>query len=217
MSRIRSPSRGSRARSLGVSLCLRAFQVLAIAEGGLLPAILVIAVIHWTSGRADTLVAVVGATHGTVFTLYVVMVAPVARLLGWSVRTASVSVSVAFVPCATWVFEGSVRAEITRRLAESRACHLGADNCRFVAGPIHDTRIALLDHDGVVTRGDHTVDVDKVGLPHDECVALLVRRGPREIGHFLVTATTEVSYPAKERRRVTVLLADQVAVALDAD
>jgi integral membrane protein len=122
MSRVRSASRGSRAGSLGVSLCLRAFQLLAIAEGGLLPAILLVAVIHWTSGRADTLVAVVGTTHGIVFTLYVVMVAPVARLLGWSVRTVWVAVSVAFVPFATWVFERSVRAEITRRLAGSRAC-----------------------------------------------------------------------------------------------
>jgi K+-sensing histidine kinase KdpD len=94
---------------------------------------------------------------------------------------------------------------------------LGADNCHFVAGPIHDTRIALLDHDGVVTRGDHTVDVDKDGLPHDEYVALLVRRGPRAIGHFLVTATTSVTYPSKERRQVAVLLADQVAAGLDAE
>ena len=94
---------------------------------------------------------------------------------------------------------------------------LGADSCRFVAGPIHDTRIALLDHDGVVTRGGHTVDVDRVGLPHDEYVALLVRRGPRVIGHFLVTATTKVTYPSKEQRQVAVLLADQVAAALDAE
>jgi len=122
MSRVRGTPPGSRAGSLGLILCLRAFQVFAIAEGGLLPAILLIAVIHWTSGRADTLVAVVGATHGTVFTLYVVMVAPVARVLGWSPRTASVAVSVAFVPFATWVFESSVRAEIARRLAESRVC-----------------------------------------------------------------------------------------------
>lgn len=94
---------------------------------------------------------------------------------------------------------------------------LGADTCRFVAGPIHDSRIALLDHDGVVTRGDHTVDVDRVGLPADEYVALLVRRGSRVIGHFLVTASTEVTYPSKERRQVAVLLADQVAAALDVE
>lgn len=93
---------------------------------------------------------------------------------------------------------------------------LGADGCRFVAGPVHDPRIALLDHDGVLTRGDHTVDVDKVGLPHDEYVALPVRRGSRVIGHFLVTATTKLTYPSTERRQVAVLLADQVAAVLDA-
>ncbi len=94
---------------------------------------------------------------------------------------------------------------------------LGADNCRYVAGPIHDTRIALLDHDGAVTRGGHSVDVEKSGLPYDEYLALLVRRGPRVIGHFLVTATSEVTYPSRERRQVAVLLADQVAAALDAE
>lgn len=94
---------------------------------------------------------------------------------------------------------------------------LGADSCRYVAGPIHDARIALLDHDGVLTRGGHSVDVEKSGLPYDEYVALLVRRGPRVIGHFLVTATTEVTYPSKERRQVAVLLADQVAAELDAE
>jgi GAF domain-containing protein len=37
------------------------------------------------------------------------------------------------------------------------------------------------------------------------------------IGHFLVTASTNVTYPSKERRQVAVLLADQVAAALDAE
>ena len=69
----------------------------------------------------------------------------------------------------------------------------------------------------MLTRGDHAVDVDRVGLPTDEYVALLVRRGPRSIGHFLVTATTRVAYPSEERRQVAVLLADQVAAALDAE
>jgi K+-sensing histidine kinase KdpD len=94
---------------------------------------------------------------------------------------------------------------------------LGASSCRYIAGPIHDARIALLDHDGVVTRGGHKVDVEKSGLPYDEYIALLVRRGPRVIGHFLVTATSKVTYPSRERRQVAVLLADQVAAALDTD
>jgi len=116
------------------------------------------------------------------------------------------------------VSEGDASASTVVDVVSRQIVHvLGADTCRFVAGPVHDTRIALLDHDGQVTRGDRTVEVDKVGLPHDEYVALLVRRGPRVIGHFLVTATTNVTYPSKERRQVAVLLADQVAAALDAE
>jgi len=93
---------------------------------------------------------------------------------------------------------------------------LGADECRFVEGPVPDTRIAVLDHDGDVTRGDHTVDVDRVGMPSNDYVAIPVRRGSRVVGHFLVTATSQVTYPTAEQRRVAVLLADQVAVAVDA-
>ena len=93
---------------------------------------------------------------------------------------------------------------------------LGADSCRYVAGPIHDARIAVLDHDGVLTRGDHAVDVDRLGLPIDEHVALLVRRESVVVGHFLVTATTRIAYPSREQRRVAVLLADQVAGAVGA-
>lgn len=93
---------------------------------------------------------------------------------------------------------------------------LGADDCRFVEGPVRDARIAVLDHDGVVTRGDHTVDVDRLGLPSNEYVAIPVSRGSRVVGHFLVTATSHVTYPNREGRRVSVLLADQVAAAVDA-
>jgi K+-sensing histidine kinase KdpD len=88
---------------------------------------------------------------------------------------------------------------------------LGADTCVYVAGPIHDARIAVLDHDGMLTRGDHSVDVDRVGLPTDEHIALVLRRESRVVGHFLVTATTRVAFPTREQRRVAVLLADQVA------
>ena len=94
---------------------------------------------------------------------------------------------------------------------------LGADSCRYVAGPIHDARIAVLDHDGVLTRGDRVVDVDRLGLPTDEHVALVVRRGSLVVGHFLVTATSRVAYPSREQRRVAVLLADQVSGAAVSD
>ncbi len=93
---------------------------------------------------------------------------------------------------------------------------LGADGCRFVDGPVTDPRVAVLDHDGEVIRGDHVVDVDRVGLPTHDYVAIPVRRGAHVVGHFLLTATSQVTYPSAEQRRVAVLLADQVASAVAA-
>ena len=57
----------------------------------------------------------------------------------------------------------------------------------------------------------HAVDVDRVGLPTNEHVAIVVRRGRGRVGHFLVTATSQSPIPTREQRRVAVLLADQVA------
>jgi K+-sensing histidine kinase KdpD len=93
---------------------------------------------------------------------------------------------------------------------------LEADTCRFVRGPVHDARIAVLDHEGVVHHGDHAIDVERTGLPTNEHVALLVRRGTQVMGHFLVSTPTRVVYPSREQRRVAVLLADQVAAAVEA-
>jgi K+-sensing histidine kinase KdpD len=105
---------------------------------------------------------------------------------------------------------GAVIDVVARHITEV----LSADSCWFVEGPVYDARIAVLDHDGVLTRDGHPVDVERVGLPSNEYVAVLVRRGPRVVGHFLVTATTHVTYPTREQRRIAVLLADQVAAAL---
>ena len=91
---------------------------------------------------------------------------------------------------------------------------LGADECRFVEGPPVDTRVGVLDHDGEVIRNGHTVDVDRVGMPSNDYVAIPVRRGSRVVGHFLITATSHVTYPSAEQRRVAVLLADQVAASV---
>ena len=91
---------------------------------------------------------------------------------------------------------------------------LGVDGCRYVAGPVHDRRVALLDHEGVLVREGRAVDVARTGMPVDEYVAVPVRRGPDVLGHFLVTSTSRVVRPSREQLRVAVLLADQVAVAV---
>ncbi|WP_395690210.1 DUF4118 domain-containing protein [Nocardioides sp.] len=115
------------------------------------------------------------------------------------------------------VAEGHLPTEaLVDVVARQVADVLGADDCRFVEGPVHDARVAVLDQDGGLTRGGRLVDVARTGLPTDEYVAVPVRRGDRVVGHFLVTATTRVSYPSAEQLRVAVLLADQVAPALPA-
>jgi len=99
-----------------VTAILRIFQVMAYAEGALLPSILIVAIIHWTTGHGSLLVAIVGATHGTVFTIYMLLIPAVARILHWSGRTVSVAFSVAFVPFATWTFERRVHSDIVTRI-----------------------------------------------------------------------------------------------------
>jgi len=117
---------------------------------------------------------------------------------------------------ARLVAEGDTPAStLTDLVARQITEVLGADECRFVDGPVADGRTAVLDHDGDVVRGDHTVDVDRVGLPSNDYVAVPVHRGSRVVGHFLVTATSQVTYPTAEQRRVAVLLADQVAATVD--
>jgi integral membrane protein len=97
-------------------IMLRAFQVLAYVEGALLPSILIVAVFYWITGRGHVLVAIIGATHGSVFTAYILIVPIVGRLLRWPWRTTSVAFSVAFIPFATWNFERRIHQDITSRI-----------------------------------------------------------------------------------------------------
>ncbi|MFD6446070.1 DUF4118 domain-containing protein [Promicromonospora sp. NPDC060204] len=88
---------------------------------------------------------------------------------------------------------------------------LEADDARWVEGPVGDVRFALLDHDGALTRNGRPVDVDRIGLPVDEYVAIPVRRGAEVVGYFLVTAVSHAVFPTREQRRFAVLMAHQVA------
>lgn len=118
---------------------------------------------------------------------------------------------------AATVVEGDATPDqVASVVAASIADVLGADACRFVPGPVHDRRIAVLDREGVLTQNGHHRDVDRTGLPSDEYVALEVWRSHRVLGHFLVTASTRVARPSREQCRVAVLLADQFAPLIDA-
>jgi K+-sensing histidine kinase KdpD len=122
------------------------------------------------------------------------------------------------VSAARSVADGTApRSAVTAHVAAQIADVLDADSARFVAGPVHDVRIAVLDHDGVLVRRGRPVDVDRAGLPTDEYVAVPVRKGTHDVGHFLVTSASGVAYPTHEQLRVAVLLADQVAAMSAAD
>ena len=116
------------------------------------------------------------------------------------------------VGAARRVAEGDVPLEtVIDLVAQNITDLLEADTTRYQSGPVRDSRICVLDHDGVLTRDGHPTDVDRVGLPTNEYVAVPVQRGAQSVGHFLVTTTSHVAYPSREQRRVAVLLADQVA------
>lgn len=91
---------------------------------------------------------------------------------------------------------------------------VGVARCSFVPGPVTDARIAILDHQGLVTRREHPINVDRDGLPTDDSTALVVSRGEKVLGHFLLTAAADIARPSLEQRKVAVLLADQAGSAL---
>jgi K+-sensing histidine kinase KdpD len=104
--------------------------------------------------------------------------------------------------------------EVIGNIASQIKQVLGADECRFVAGPVHDSRIAILGHDGQVSRGDQRINVETNGLPTDNEIALLVAHGSQTLGHFRLTASTHITRPSLEQRKVAALFADQAGSAL---
>jgi K+-sensing histidine kinase KdpD len=118
---------------------------------------------------------------------------------------------------AELVIEGPRKsAALTDDLCRQLTDILGVESCRYLAGPPHDSRYAMLDHDGTVRRGDRAVDVELRGLPTDEYTALLVVDRGRTIGHVLITSAGRSARPTLEQRRVAVLLTDQLAPAIGA-
>lgn len=92
---------------------------------------------------------------------------------------------------------------------------LGIDACRYVPATTRGQAPppVRLEHDGTVTARGRPVDVDRDGLPiHDE-IGLDATASGTLVGRFLLTASTRTARPTIERRRVPIVLADQVAAA----
>ncbi len=107
-------------------------------------------------------------------------------------------------------------AEVTQAVARRIRDVLGLDTCTFVEGGRADDLEPTLRHDGSVTIGAQTVNVERDGLPADSTVVLPVRVAGELRGRFLLTASSHVARPSAQQRRVAVLLADQVGGLLPA-
>ena len=89
---------------------------------------------------------------------------------------------------------------------------LGIDRCRFDPGS--DAALATLNNDGTMTYNGHPFNVDRLGLPTDSEIALVVQSGGVVHGRFLLTAATRIVRPSLEQLRVAIALANQVGAAL---
>lgn len=104
--------------------------------------------------------------------------------------------------------------ELAREVGEQIRRVLDVTRCEFHRGRVLDARYAVLQPDGSVLRQGREIDVDRRGLPTDESTVLPVRSGDTTLGYFLVVSAADAARPAREQRRVAVLLADQMGVVL---
>ena len=98
---------------------------------------------------------------------------------------------------------------VTRQLTEL----LSLRACGFQYGIAGIGRPARLQHDGSVTLGSRTWDVDASGLPATIDTELLVESGGIIQGRFLMTPAPEAR-PTLEQRLMAIALAGQVGAAL---
>lgn len=90
---------------------------------------------------------------------------------------------------------------------------LDVDGCAFDAGPADSDR-PRLEADGGITWRGRVVDVEREGLPTLDLIELPVTSAGVERGRYLLTSTSAVRRPERERREVAVTLAEQAAAAL---
>ena len=99
--------------------------------------------------------------------------------------------------------------QVTRRLTQL----LSLRSCRFQYGVAGIGQPARLHHDGSVTVGHRTWDVDAEGFPGDTDLELLVESGGLFQGRFLM-APVPGARPTLEQRLLAIAFADQVGAAL---
>jgi K+-sensing histidine kinase KdpD len=108
---------------------------------------------------------------------------------------------------------GLSSTELTDEVAAHLTDLLGVDVVRFVPGGEISADRPVLGEDGEVTVRGTQVNVAKDGLPTLDETSLAAQHHGVVHGQFLITASTDVVRPTLEKRRVAVLLANQVGAA----
>lgn len=157
-------------------------------------------------------VVVVGALV-VLLVVLVVVVARWGRLQRETARRRAAYLEEAFVAAEVAACGPSSAAEATDRVCARVRDLLGADSCRYE--PCTTVRPAVrLCPDGTVRRHEFVRSVERDGLPPEDETAIAVRAGGVTLGHLMVTAASRVTRPGLERRRLAVLLADELGAAL---
>jgi K+-sensing histidine kinase KdpD len=111
------------------------------------------------------------------------------------------------------VAAGGAPSTLVEQVAAQLTKVLALRSCRFQHGVAGLGRPARMQHDGTVTVGDRTWDVDAEGFPPGTDTELLVESGGVFQGRFLMTPLPGAR-PTLEQRLLAVAFADQVGAAL---
>ena len=103
-------------------------------------------------------------------------------------------------------------AATLRAILDTMCTVLDADSCDLVLDEGLPTTV--LHGDGSVTRAGRVMDVNKVGLPTDDVIAIPVPTPNDRPAYFAITAATHVARPRAEQRQVAALLAHLAAQSL---
>ena len=111
------------------------------------------------------------------------------------------------------VAAGGSASELIKQVSTQLTELLSLRTCRFQYGVAGLGKPARLQHNGQVTEGHRTWDVEVEGLPQDTETELLVENGGLFQGRFLMSANPD-AHPTLEQRLVAIAFADQVGAAL---
>jgi hypothetical protein len=108
---------------------------------------------------------------------------------------------------------GGSPSELVKSVSHELIGTLGLLGCHYQPGVAGRGNPPRLERDGRITFNRSEWNVDRLGLPSDSAIELLVQNGGRLHGRFLLSAAPQ-THTSLAQRLVAVTLADQVGAAL---